>query len=237
MIEAILPVHIAAGGIAIVAGYIALFAGKGRAVHRKSGRVFVYAMVAMVLFAALIYLSRGQGSNAISALIAPYLAFTGLTTVRPLGDRWRWVGSAGLVVVASVALVSLLGGMEAMRLGGVREGVPAPMLFLFMAVAILAGAGDIRIIRSGPLTGSSRLARHFWRMCYSLWIATGSFFIGQADELPALLQHPAYYVPPAVAPLIALFYWLWRVRLKGSLRGLWIGAPTNPSNQPAARQV
>ena len=220
----LLPIHIAAGVVGVITGYVALFAGKGRTVHRKSGVAFVYAMAVMVAFAVMIYLTSGRAASAIGALIAPYLAFTGLTTVRPLGDRWRWLDAAGVMLAALVAVFSLLGAIEAVQLGGTREGVPAAMLFLFMAIAILAGAGDIRIMRSGPLAGARRLARHLWRMCYSLFVATGSFFIGQADEFPVWLQHPALYVPPAVAPLIALCYWMWRVRVRRSLRGLVVRA-------------
>src|SRR5579872_3354754 len=43
----LLPVHIVAGGLAIVLGAIALAASKGLALHRRSGLLFVYAMVAM----------------------------------------------------------------------------------------------------------------------------------------------------------------------------------------------
>jgi hypothetical protein len=223
-VSGLLPIHIAAGSVGIITGYVALSAGKGGTVHKKSGLAFVYAMAVMVAFAAMIYLMSGRVGSAIGALIAPYLAFTGLTTVRPLGERWRWLDAAGVVVVAAVAVFSLMGGVEAVQLGGSREGVPAPMLFLFAAVAILAGAGDIRVMRNGPLTGTARIARHLWRMCYAMWIATGSFFIGQMDEFPRILQHPLFYVPPAIVPLIAMFYWLWRIRVRRSLRGIVVKA-------------
>ena len=37
----ILPAHILAGGLALVVGYVALYATKGATLHRKSGMVFV----------------------------------------------------------------------------------------------------------------------------------------------------------------------------------------------------
>jgi uncharacterized membrane protein len=43
----LLPVHITGGIVAIVAGFVALYALKGASVHRKAGLVFVYAMVVM----------------------------------------------------------------------------------------------------------------------------------------------------------------------------------------------
>ena len=40
-------VHIVAGTIALLSGYVALFAAKGATVHRRSGLAFVYAMLTM----------------------------------------------------------------------------------------------------------------------------------------------------------------------------------------------
>lgn len=43
----LLPTHIAAGGLALVLGAMALFVEKGGAIHRRSGLLFVYAMLIM----------------------------------------------------------------------------------------------------------------------------------------------------------------------------------------------
>ena len=50
----VLPLHILAGVFALLFGYIALYATKGATLHRKSGMVFVFAMVVMSLTGALI---------------------------------------------------------------------------------------------------------------------------------------------------------------------------------------
>ncbi len=44
MHDILLPIHIAAGGIAMILGALALFVKKGGNFHRKSGLLFVYAM-------------------------------------------------------------------------------------------------------------------------------------------------------------------------------------------------
>jgi len=43
----LLPIHIIAGLIAIAAGFVALYTVKGMKRHRKSGTVFVYAMLVL----------------------------------------------------------------------------------------------------------------------------------------------------------------------------------------------
>ena len=43
----LLAVHIAAGGLAIVLGAVALLVKKGGSIHRRSGLLFVYATLVM----------------------------------------------------------------------------------------------------------------------------------------------------------------------------------------------
>ncbi|HEU0014094.1 MAG TPA: hypothetical protein VFQ45_10445, partial [Longimicrobium sp.] len=66
----------------------------------------------------------------------------------------------------------------------------------------------------------ARLARHLWRMCWAMWIATGSFFLGQADELPERLRVWPALIFLAVVPLLAMLYWLVRIRIRRPLRGV-----------------
>jgi hypothetical protein len=97
---------------------------------------------------------------------------------------------------------------------------------MFGVVGLLAGAGDLRVMRSGALRGAPRIARHLWRMSFALFIAALSFFIGQADELPAALRIFPLLALPVLAVLGTMLYWLWRVRFRRSVRGLvGIGAP------------
>ena len=50
----ILPIHIAAGGLAIVLGAIALMVKKGGTIHRRAGLLFVYAMGTMGITASIL---------------------------------------------------------------------------------------------------------------------------------------------------------------------------------------
>jgi hypothetical protein len=57
-------------------------------------------------------------------------------------------------------------------------------------------------------------------MCLALLIATFSFFVGQAEVIPKPIRiYPLLVIPPLVV-LAALLYWLWRVRVRRSLRGI-----------------
>jgi uncharacterized membrane protein len=77
---------------------------------------------------------------------------------------------------------------------------------------LLAAAGDICMMVQGGLSGTKRLVRHLWRMCFGLFIATGSFFLGQQQVFPAALRGSILLVVLAIMPLILLVFWLFRVR-------------------------
>jgi hypothetical protein len=51
-----------------------------------------------------------------------------------------------------------------------------------------------------------------WRMCFGLFIATGSFFLGQQQVFPAFLRSSVILTILAILPLPCLIYWVIRVR-------------------------
>lgn len=91
---------------------------------------------------------------------------------------------------------------------------------MFGVVGLMAAAGDVRMIRAGGVQGPRRLRRHLWRMCFALYIASASFFLGQADEFPEGIRIPALLAIPAFLPLLAMVFWLRRVRVRPSARSM-----------------
>jgi amino acid permease len=85
------------------------------------------------------------------------------------------------------------------------------MMFFLGSVALLAALGDIRMMLAGGLEGAHRIARHLWRMCFLLFIASGSFFLGQAKVIPKPIRIFPLLAIPALLPLVLLLYWLARV--------------------------
>ena len=80
----LLPLHVAGGILGILSGLVALYVLKGGAVHRKSGTVFVYAMLVMALTGAVMSFGRaGKAGNIPVALLTAYLVITSLTAIRP----------------------------------------------------------------------------------------------------------------------------------------------------------
>jgi uncharacterized membrane protein len=215
-------IHILAGSLSLLFGYVALYSAKGGRLHRKSGTLFVYAMLTMCVAGASIAAVRGVAPsvNIPAAWTTAYLVLTALTTVhRPAG--WSRRLDVGFMLGAlAVGLIMLTFGFQALAGGGKRDGMPAFPFFLFGAVGVLASAGDLRVIRSGALKGAPRLARHLWRMSFALFIAALSFFIGQARVIPKPVRIPGLLALPVVVVLVTMLYWLWRVRIRRSFRGV-----------------
>ena len=210
----LLPVHIIAGSIAIIAGFISVFALKGAGLHRKSGMIFVYSMLVLAITGGVIATLKHQPANIIGGSLAFYMVITALLTVRPHDRVSRWIDAAALLIGASVGVSAMKIGFDAVNTPtGTSNGVPAGMMFFFGAVALLAAVGDLRVLLVGRLEGAQRIARHLWRMCFSLFIASGSFFLGQAKVIPKPIRILPLLAIPALLPLVLLLYWLARVLL------------------------
>ena len=208
-IPTVLPIHVAAGGCALVLGAVALAVRKGGTIHRRSGQLFVAAMFVMGVSAAIL-------GNVGGGLMSIYFVGTALTTVRPASAWTRAFDGTALLLVVGLALLTILGGVNAYNSpGGVVKGVPFAMFFFLATVMLLAAAGDVRVMRGGAPRGGPRLARHLWRMCFALFIAAGSFF-SVRQRVAKVLPEPLTTAPmrflPIVLLFVAMFYWLWRVR-------------------------
>ena len=222
----LLPIHIAAGGLAIVLGAVALFVKKGGTIHRRSGLLFVYAMLVMGITASILgFLKSAADPNVVAGFMTVYFVGTALTTVRPVSRWTRAINVAALTVAVGLALGTIVGGVKAVNSPGLSPGgVPfrtiGVMSFFLATVLILAAAGDVRIMRSGMPRGGPRLARHLWRMCFALFIAAGSFF-SIRERVAKILPEPFTTGPMRALPILllfgAMFYWLWRVRGRRTL--------------------
>jgi uncharacterized membrane protein len=221
-VRATLVIHIIAGGLGILSGFLALYAAKGARLHRRSGRVFFYAMLTTAIAGGVIAAVRdvAPAINIPAGLLTAYLVITALMTVRPPTALSRWLQPGLMVVALAIGLTSLWFGFEAIASGGTRNDMPAFPFFMFGVVGLLAGIGDVRLMRSGALLGVRRLARHLWRMSFALFIAALSFFIGQAQVFPKPVRIMPMLALPVLAVLVTMVYWLWRVRVRRNVRGI-----------------
>ena len=227
----LLPVHIAAGGLAIVLGAVALSVKKGGSIHRRSGLLFVYAMLVMGVSASILSLLKDRDAgNMFAGVLTAYFVGTGLTAVRPVSSWTRLINAVALAVAVVLAAGCAVDGVWSINTPGLDpDGVPfrtlGVMSLIIAGVLVMAAAGDVRTMRVGMPRGRPRLARHLWRMCFALFIAAGSFF-SLEERVARVLPEPFTTGPIRALPIVLLFatmfYWLWRV----GGRGLPVPLPT-----------
>ncbi|HET8924731.1 MAG TPA: hypothetical protein VFN26_17245 [Candidatus Acidoferrum sp.] len=213
-ISPILVLHVSGGITGILSGAVAMIFRKGGRRHVVAGKVFVIAMLCMSGAGAyMAYFVKPNMGNVMGGVMTFYMVATAWMTARRRdGETSIFDWGALLVALAFAAYAAMLGFQAAYSPTGLKEGYPPVLYFIWGSVALLSVAGDVRmLLRGGVFFGSQRIVRHLWRMCFGLFIATGSFFLGQQKVFPASWRGLTVWFVPALLPLVLLIYWVLRV--------------------------
>lgn len=208
---ALLFLHIGGGGVGIVSGFAAMFARKGGRLHSLAGTTFFVSMLSMAGVGATVapFLDDpGRWANTVAGTFTLYLLATSWMTVRRRPGQVGRFERAALVVPFGLIVAALAVGAG----GGAVTPAGAAPLYAFAVLAAIGAAGDLHLLRQGGLAGPARLARHLWRMGLSLFIAAGSFFLGQPKFLPAGIRDTVLPLLPPLAAVGLLLFWLVKVR-------------------------
>jgi uncharacterized membrane protein len=220
----LLILHILGGSIGLLSGTIAIAARKGERFHRVSGNVFTFAMLTLASSGLCLAILKSQNGNIIGSILTFYMITTAW-----LAGRRRNIGRLDVA-----ALLVGIGGAAAIIALGVwtihhpDKNAPTAMCFFMATVLLFAAAGDIRILARGGISCRPRITRHLWRMCFGLFIATGSFFLGQQQVFPAFLRGSILLTLLAVLPFPVMVYWLIRVRSSKAYKLRPLPAPVSP---------
>ena len=219
VVVAALALHIGGGSLGIISGYTAVVVRKGGNLHRISGTVFSAAMLAMGTMGLALSVWIKQFGNIAGGALAVYLVLTAWFTVKRKAGT---IGRAELALfVAAFATAGLLlywGVLATTNAKGTFQGYGAPLYLAFGGFATLFAALDLKVILKGGISGVARIARHLWRMCFALFFAAASFFLGQQKVMPAFMHGSPLLFIPAFAPLLLMLFWLVRVRYRN-----WFG--------------
>ncbi len=221
----ILYLHIAGGTVGIVSGATALALRKGRRAHVMAGNIFFVSMMAMTSVGALVspFLVSPQGdpklSDSLVGFFTFYLVATGWMTVRRRAGTIGYFEVAAFLFAASLAAAAILLGTRAANSPtGFGGGSSASGYYLLGSLIALAAALDAKVIFNRGITGVPRIARHLWRICLALFVAVGSFFLGQQRVMPEFVQGSPWLTVPPLAVLAMMLFWLVRVRFGKRLR-------------------
>jgi uncharacterized membrane protein len=231
MLKPLLWVHIAAGIAAIVLGAVALAARKGGRVHVEAGNWFAAAMIVLGLTASILEPFRTpKPGSPITGLFVCYFVATSWVAAR------RRDGSTGRfeMLACAVALSTGAAMVWAGLTGRSSTPVGSGPVFILAGLSLGAGLLDLRVVLRKRITAGERIRRHLWRMCFALFIATGSFFLGQQTVMPLAVRGSPLLFALAFAPFAPMAFWLIRLRFSKTLSQLRLRIPSaNPSERPS----
>lgn len=206
-------VHIGAGLVALAAGAAAVAARKGGASHASSGTWFVISMLALGVTAAILEPMRSPTPGSpVGGIMVCYFVLTGWAAARSRDGRTGWRETAGCVAALGMSALMIWGGFT-----GSTTPAGAGPVFALGGILLLAGLLDLSAVLRRQLRPAQRLARHVWRMCFAFFFATGSFFLGQQDVLPAAVRGSPILFILAFAPFVVMLFWLVRLRFAKAL--------------------
>lgn len=209
----VMGIHIASGLLALPAGTAAVAVRKGSALHAQAGTAFFGAMLVLGVTASMLEPFRTPPGSPVGGVMVCYFAATSWVAARRRDGRTGRFEIAACVAALALAALMLWGAFT-----GARTPAGAGPVFALAALCLLAGLLDLNAIRRSPLSAAQRLSRHLWRMCFAFFIATGSFFLGQQDVLPAAVRGSPILFALAFAPFGVMGFWLVRLRLGRRLR-------------------
>jgi uncharacterized membrane protein len=211
---AALVLHIGGGATGIAAGWTAMLTRKGERLHRVAGTAFFLAMLTMSGVAAVVapMLPEAQWTNTTAAVFTFYLVATAWATVR------RGEGQVGrferIAVLVPLGIAAMGLALAVNPPGEARADGAFGAVYAIAVISALAAVCDLMMIRRGGIAGPARIARHLWRMSTGLFVATGSFFVGQPRFVPTFLKDTGLNVVPLFVLLALLVFWMLRVRLQ-----------------------
>ena len=221
----LMAVHIAAGILALPAGTLAVAARKGGRLHVRAGNVFFASMMVLGLTAAVLEPMRSPTPGSpVGGIMVCYFLITSWVAARRRDGVTGWFEFGAAAVALGMAGLMILGGMT-----GATTPAGAGPVFAIGTICLLAGLLDLNAALRGKLKPAQRLARHLWRMCFAFFVATGSFFLGQQDVLPAAVRGSPLLFVLAFAPFAVMAFWLVRIRFAKALRKLTLRASPAPA--------
>jgi hypothetical protein len=169
---------------------------------------------------------RNPPGSPINGVLVCYFVATSWMTARRRDGTTGWFEIIACAAALGTAAVMAAGAFTATaKLTPVGNGP----VFAMAGICLLAGLLDLNAILRKRMTQRQRIARHLWRMCFAFFIATGSFFLGQQDVLPAVVRGSPLLFVLAFAPFGVMAFWLVRLRFGKRFRDDFVAQAETPA--------
>jgi hypothetical protein len=211
--------HITAGTLGMLSGFVAVFLLKGSRRHGRAGTVFVISMLSLSASGVYLAIMKSQPGNILGGTLTFYLVATAWMTAKRKNGEPGIFDWGALLVVLAVGACQLTFGLEAaLSQTGLKYGYSPGPYFFMGSVAVLAVTGDVRMLVRRGISGTPRIARHLWRMCFALFIAASSIFLARQQIFPAILRQSGVLYFLSFLPILLMIFWLLRIRFTNAYK-------------------
>ena len=204
-------IHTPAGTVGLVSAFVALFAIKGGALHRKAGTCFTVSMLIMLVSGFVAALLKESTGDMFLSAVVMYTVYSAWLTAHHKRNESGFLEHVAFVWIIAIAIAALFIS------AGWRE-VSAPNAYLFWAgFAVLCAIGDFRNLYRSGLSGTQRVIRHVWRIGFSLiWAAlafTDKIVKMQGSNVKELPKEQVLLIVivPTMLILIVILYWISKI--------------------------
>jgi len=184
--QTLLVLHIIAGFTALLTGLLAIVSRKGGLLHRRSGRIFFWSMVAVAFTAVLLAALKGR----------VFLLHIGLFALYQAHGGWRSIRNKALLPAPQDWLLLAVGGINGVWMITTLN----PVLLAFGGISVALAVGDVRTFvltaRGGKAPQKAWLQRHIGMMMGTYIATTTAFLITALASLD--LGMAAWLGPTAI---------------------------------------
>ena len=201
--EYLLPIHILAGTIALLAAVFAICSEKGKKIHINAGRTYYWGMAGIFLTALPMSIITSNVFLFLIAFFSFYLAFAG----RRFAQNRKGIASTVDWIAVGLMIAAGLGMWVLAVFYSIENNSQYITLSVFGFIAIALGYTDFKTYKQQEATGKKRIARHLTNMLAGTIAVVTAVLVVNVDMEPQWLP----WVLPTLLITPVIIYWNWKV--------------------------
>ena len=201
--EYLLPIHILAGTIALLAAAFAICSEKGKKIHITAGRTYYWGMAGIFLTALPMSIISSNIFLFLIAFFSFYLAFAG----RRFAQNRKGIASIVDWIAVGLMIAAGLGMWVLAVFYSIENNSQYITLSVFGFIAIALGYTDYKTYKRQEATGKKRIARHLSNMMGGTVAVVTAVLVVNVDMEPQWLL----WVLPTLLITPVIIYWNWKV--------------------------
>ncbi len=202
IIQKLIIIHAVFGGIALLAGGMAISVRKGSSTHKKSGKVFFFSMLFSAAISLIVALLPNHENPFLFSIgiFSAYFLISGYRSLRYKNQDFK------LGLDRLISYILILTGISMIIYPLLNEGKINIVLLVFGIVSLIFGGRDLMLYQKPEKLRKDWLKLHLGKMTGG-YIAAMTAFIVVNEVLPGILN---WFAPGLIGGFF-IAYWLKKV--------------------------